>query len=108
MQILERTEAKTKKKGAKADGPGEALLADETHRGTHWREDKIAKYMTMQSLEREYDPCPDVLEVFVNPARILKLTRELKVKKAAAGEANRECLSETPSEQEADRVLGEE
>ncbi|HEY2909178.1 MAG TPA: hypothetical protein VGI99_02980 [Gemmataceae bacterium] len=46
--------------------------------GRHWREDKIGLLMTMTSDEHEADPCPEIPESFVNPLRILKLTRELK------------------------------
>jgi len=61
----------------------EALPPDDEHRGKHWREDKIAEFMTMESEEHATDPCPEVPRVFVDPARITKLTRELKAKKSA-------------------------
>jgi hypothetical protein len=118
LQILERSTAKVTKKVVKraipmpaeekaealpakvmepavpvlAEEKAEALPADEQHRGTHWREDKIAKYMTMDSEVQAEDPCPEVLKVFVNPARILKLTRELKTKKAAVGDSKQNWL----------------
>src|SRR6266403_1079265 len=65
----------------------ENLPPDETYRGTHWREDKIGLLMTMTSAESVVDPCPDVPASFVDPTRILKLTRELKTTKSAAEEA---------------------
>lgn len=61
----------------------ETLPPDDKHRGTHWREDKIGLLMTMTSVEQTSDPCPEVPEVFVDPTRIAKLTRELKTKKSA-------------------------
>ena len=65
----------------------QSLPPDDKHRGTHWREDKIGVLMTMTSAVSEADPCPQVPAVFVDPRRIVKLTRELKTKKSAAEEA---------------------
>jgi hypothetical protein len=65
----------------------ENLPPDDKHKGTHWREDKIGLLMTMTSQEQAVDPCPEVPSVFVDPGRIVKLTRELKTKKSAAEEA---------------------
>ena len=48
------------------------------NRGRHWREDKVGMMMAMTSDEHESDPCPEVPATFVEPLRILKLTRELK------------------------------
>jgi hypothetical protein len=59
------------------------LPADDQHRGTHWREDKIGLLMTMTSQERASDPCPEVPAAFVDPTRIAKLAQELKTKKSA-------------------------
>jgi len=61
-----------------------SLPPDEKHRGTHWREDKIGVLMTMTSEVSEHDPCPQVPSAFVDPTRIVKLTRELKTKRSAA------------------------
>jgi len=58
------------------DDDGEERL----NNGRHWREDKIGLLMPMASDEHEVDPCPDVPSTFVDPLRILKLTRELKAK----------------------------
>jgi hypothetical protein len=73
-----------------------SLPPDEKHRGTHWREDKIGVLMTMTSAVCEVDPCPKVPTIFVDPARIAKLTRELKTKKSAAEEsAKQEAVKAT-------------
>ena len=58
--------------------PGPAVAgpsASETRK--HWREDKIGLLMTMTSEESAGDTCPTIPETFVNPLRIIKLTREL-------------------------------
>jgi hypothetical protein len=86
----------------------EALPADDQHRGKHWREDKIGLLMTMTSQEHQSDPCPEVPQAFVDPLRIVKLTRELKVKKSAtvasgAGEA----AGAEPTPEEAEQALYE-
>jgi len=64
--------------------------ADEGRSGKHWREDKIGLLMTMTSTESASDPCPEIPEQFVDPARILKLARELKTKAAPREEAAKE------------------
>jgi ribosomal protein L12E/L44/L45/RPP1/RPP2 len=52
---------------------------EERHRrGRHWREDKVGLLMTVTSTAAASDPCPEVPEVFLRPAGILKLARELK------------------------------
>jgi hypothetical protein len=66
--------------------------------GRHWREDKIGLLMTMTSDEHEADPCPEIPETFVNPLRILKLTRELKKRSAAAKDASAEEGSSEPED----------
>jgi hypothetical protein len=44
----------------------------------HWREDKVGLLATMTSEVGSTDPCPTIPEHFVDPLRILKLTREIK------------------------------
>lgn len=86
----------------------EALPPADQHRGTHWREDKIGVLMTMTSAEKDSDPCPQVPSVFVDPTRILKLTRELKVKKSArVEESKQEAAAQTDTPEEAEQVLRE-
>ena len=46
--------------------------------GSHWREDKVGWLATMTSTVQATDPCPQIPEHFVNPLRILKLTKEIK------------------------------
>ena len=87
-----------------ADGAEEALPADDRHRGTHGREDKIGLLMTMTSEARASDPCPEVPSAFMDPTRITSLTRGLKTKKAAGQEA----VEETQTPEEVEQVLREE
>jgi hypothetical protein len=44
----------------------------------HWREDKVGLLVTMTSAAGSTDPCPTIPEHFVDPLRILKLTRAIK------------------------------
>jgi hypothetical protein len=46
-------------------------------RGKHWREDKAALLLSMESESSTADPCPEIPETFVDPTRILKLAREI-------------------------------
>jgi hypothetical protein len=92
-----------------SEGAEAALPADDQHRGTHWREDKIGLLMTMTSQEQATDPCPQVPSAFVDPTRIAKLTRELKTKKSASVEATQaEVAGETATPEAAEQVLREE
>jgi hypothetical protein len=86
---------------------GEASLPpDDKHRGTHWREDKIGLLMTMTSKEEACDPCPQVPTAFVDPTRIVKLTRELKTKRSAAEEAaKQEAVQDTDHPEAAEEAL---
>jgi len=84
----------------------EALPADDQHRGTHWREDKIGLLMTMTSAEQDSDPCPQVPACFIDPTRIVKLTRELKVKKSASvEESKQEAAAATDTPEAAEQIL---
>lgn len=44
----------------------------------HWREDKIGLLLTMHSVVRADDPCPDLPAGFLDETRIPQLARELK------------------------------
>ncbi len=46
-------------------------------KGKHWREDKAALPLGVQSEVAAVDPCPRIPETFVDPTRILKLAREI-------------------------------
>ena len=72
---------------AAANGTDEEVPLDAQQRGKHWREDKIGLLMTMTSTPQVNDPCPQVPAAFVDPTRIVQLTRELKTKQAARQEA---------------------
>jgi hypothetical protein len=93
---------------AQGAGAEEALPPDDQHRGTHWREDKIGLFMTMQSTEQACDPCPALPAAFVDPTRIAKLARELKTKKSAQATApGEEIAGDTPEPEQAEQVLRE-
>jgi hypothetical protein len=47
-------------------------------RSSFWRETKAATLLKMTSKTYEEDPCPRIPETFVNPARMKRLTREIK------------------------------
>jgi hypothetical protein len=68
LQILERG-------AAAADEESVPLSGRE--RGKHWREDKAALLLTVDSKVAAADPCPEIPETFVDPTRILKLAREI-------------------------------
>jgi len=57
----------------------------------HWREDKVGLLATMTSAVSATDPCPTIPETFVDPLRILKLTREIK---GSAGVTEEEVTAE--------------
>ena len=93
----------------KASEAEEELPVDDKHKGKHWREDKIGLLMTMTSEEKASDPCPEVLEAFVDPTRIVKLTRELKTKKSASVESTSpEVAAESDTPEKATEVLHEQ
>jgi hypothetical protein len=106
LQILDRTGAKVEAEAASD--------AEDGRRGQHWREDKIAVLQTMQSEVAASDPCPEIPECFVDPTRIMKLTRELKkqalpseeaVKESAEPEVGAEALAEERSQWEPPEVV---
>jgi hypothetical protein len=72
LQILKRGV-----NGVAADEEEEEVAAAGRERGKHWREDKVALLMTLQSEVATTDPCPVIPETFVDPTRILKLAREI-------------------------------
>ena len=79
LQIIELPESSDDAADEPIDDDGE----ERVNNGRHWREDKIGLLMTMTSDEHEVDPCPEIPETFVDPLRILKLTRELKTRSPA-------------------------
>jgi hypothetical protein len=84
LQILDRSAA-----GAAATAaPGISTPA------SHWREDKVGLLATMTSDVSAEDPCPTIPEHFVDPLRILKLTREIK---GSTGVAEEPRPPETPA-----------
>lgn len=83
LQILERTQSADRPAptvAAPTDESAEAETgsADAASLKGHWREDQIGLTMTLKSAAHASDPCPEIPAHFVEPKRILKLTRELK------------------------------
>jgi hypothetical protein len=77
LQILER--------GADAQAPdADDDVPAGRERGKHWREDKAALLLTVDSAVSVNDPCPEIPATFVDPTRILKLAREIHA--VAAGQ----------------------
>jgi hypothetical protein len=110
LQILERSDSHLSNNSvpspADTGATEESLPPDEKHRGTHWREDKIGLLMTMTSQEQASDPCPQVPTAFVDPTRIVKLTRELKTKKSAAEQtAQQESAKPADDPEEEEKAL---
>jgi hypothetical protein len=81
LQILDRSASKP---------------TEEPSATSHWQEDKVGLLATMTSEVSSSDPCPTIPEHFVDPLRIVKLTREIK---GSAGVAEDEVRAEsTPGE----------
>lgn len=74
LQIRERTAANP----AAASAATEMVETDAPPLRGHWREDQIGLTLTLHSEVQEADPHPGIPAFFVEPRRILKLTRELK------------------------------
>ncbi len=72
LQILERGAA-----GVAAADDETPVVLPGRERGKHWREDKAALLLTVDSKVSATDPCPEIPETFVDPTRILKLAREI-------------------------------
>jgi hypothetical protein len=82
LQILNRRAVAPDQPAADRDDEDEP---DE--RSGHWREDKIGVLMTMTGHVLSDDPCPEIPEPFVDPARILKLARPIKGSVTVTGDA---------------------
>jgi len=87
LQILERSPPRSVVAAAAAaePPPGPAAAAAEPEwddepapAAGHWREDKVALLLTMQSAVSAADPCPDIPAAFLDVVRIPKLARQLK------------------------------
>ncbi len=85
LQILDRSKCDTDQTATSDDDPCD--------RNGHWREDKIGLLMTMTSKVSISDPCPEIPENFVDPTRILKLTREIKGHVGGAKDESAEPLA---------------
>jgi hypothetical protein len=127
IQILDRQqpaaaapEQATANAAPASSPPVAAETADGEHRGKHWREDKIGVLMAMTSDESASDPCPDIPEGFLEPARMGKLVRQIRkgvpVAEEPVGEATDPTVEEEtlarppavwkPPEVQAKRLLG--
>lgn len=62
----------------------ERPVSEPGSKSQHWRESKVGWLASMSSPQSQQDPCPDIPPHFLQPARIAKLVRELKAKKARA------------------------
>lgn len=71
LQIRERSPEQP------AAGEEEEPVSTGRDHGKHWREDKAALLLSMDSEVAAADPCPEIPETFVDPTRILKLAREI-------------------------------
>lgn len=78
LQILDRSAAEQEEAPAEADTDAASTAETEAKSAGHWREDKVGLLATMTSTVHTEDPCPTIPEHFVDPLRILKLTREIK------------------------------
>jgi hypothetical protein len=85
---------------ATATATGQDDDEDQRPSGRHWHEDKVGLVVTMRSQEHQADPCPQIPEGFVDPARVAKLVRGLK-KEAALGDDGLEEPNATDSPEEA-------
>jgi hypothetical protein len=72
LQILERGRG-----SHAAVDDEEPVVSSGRENGKHWREDKAALLLTVNSEVSATDPCPEIPESFVDPTRILRLAREI-------------------------------
>lgn len=79
LQIFERGRG-----SAVASVEEEPAVGSGRERGKHWREDKAALLLAVDSEVAATDPCPQIPATFVDPTRILKLAREIHA--VAAGQ----------------------
>jgi hypothetical protein len=108
IQILDRHQKAAETALVEGVDGEEPLAPDEKHRGQHWREDKIAEFLTMESESYDTDPCPQIPASFVNPTRIAKLVRELKTKKSARAETPGQEIATATETPEADLAVVQE
>lgn len=88
MQIRDRTTANAEEKSSAG-----------SHRSSYWRETKAAALLKLKSQTYDEDPCPEIPEVFVDAARMQRLSRQIKGFSAQADKDTAAC--ETPSEMDA-------
>ena len=73
-------------------------------RSKHWREDKIAILLELESEVSAADPCPELPETFADPLRILELVKEL----GKGVKEGQEAAEEPTDEQEPAEPLGQD
>jgi hypothetical protein len=88
------TPAATATTGVEAAAVADGSKPTRERGGKHWREDRVALLLTMKSSAQAADPCPQIPESFVDPTRILKLSRELKPVPCGA-----EAVAEAPADE---------
>jgi hypothetical protein len=79
-----------------APEPGEPV-EECGRKGRFWRETKVGVLYTLASETHPVDPCPTIPDIFVDPARIARLCREIKGS-AKAEPAERETLESSEEE----------
>lgn len=67
LQIRDRNASSDPVQGEESDSPA-----------TFWRESKVGALLKMTGKTYSEDPCPEIPSIFVDPARIKRLTREIK------------------------------
>jgi hypothetical protein len=70
----------------------------------HWREDKVALLLTMNSTAAAEDPCPDIPAGFLDVVRIPQLARQLK----KSGRATEDAVADSDEPEAAAEVLREQ
>jgi hypothetical protein len=77
LQILDRR-GDSPPEEAEEECTAEPLLEEDREScSSYWRESKIGCLATLQSQLRETDPCPEIPQHFLDPPRMLKLSREI-------------------------------
>jgi hypothetical protein len=78
LQIDDRSSDAVPPEESEEERTAEPLLEeDRESRSSHWRESKIGCLATLHSQVHEVDPIPEIPRHFLDPPRILKLSREV-------------------------------
>ncbi|MCL6508423.1 MAG: hypothetical protein K6T59_15525 [Bryobacteraceae bacterium] len=77
LQIHDRCTAPPAEELSEAPTAEPLLAEDRESRSSYWRESKIGCLATLQSQVHEVDPVPQIPRQFLDPPRIVKLSREV-------------------------------